>query len=175
MGEGLVASDHKIIIIGGGHNGLVTACYLARAGFAPLVLERRETVGGASITEEFHKGFRSSTLAHAAGPLLPRITRELELERHGLAFIKPEVTVFAPDRDGRSLSLYDDPARTAHELEKLSAHDGASYMEFYESFAHIGRVLAPLLSMRPPSLDNPTVGDLWGLGKIGKDFRGLKK
>ena len=168
-------SDHKIVIIGGGHNGLVAACYLARAGFAPLVLERRETVGGASITEEFYKGFRCSTLAHAAGPLLPRITRELELERHGLAFIKPEVNVFAPDRDGRSLSLYDEPQRTARELEKLSAHDAASYMEFYESFAHIGRVLAPLLQMTPPSLENPTVSDFWSLGKIGKDFRGLKK
>lgn len=170
-----MASAHKIVIIGGGHNGLVAACYLARAGLAPLVLERRGQVGGASITEEFHRGFRSSTLAHAAGPLLPQIMRELDLERHGLAIIKPEVRLFAPDRDGRALCLYDDPARTARELSKLSAHDGASYTEFHESFAHIGRVLAPVLSMTPPSLDKPTVGDLWGLGKIGKDFRGLKK
>ena len=164
-----------MIIIGGGHNGLVAACYLARAGFAPLVLERLEQVGGASVTEEFHKGFRCSTLAHAAGPLLPHISRDLELERHGLTIIKPEVRVFAPDVNGRSLCLYDDPARTAHELAKLSAHDGAAYTEFHESFAHIGRVLAPLLMMTPPSLDKPTVGELWGLGKIGKDFRGLSK
>ncbi|MGB7922721.1 MAG: NAD(P)/FAD-dependent oxidoreductase [Pyrinomonadaceae bacterium] len=176
MGESLVASARRdVVIIGGGHNGLVAACYLARAGLAPLVLERREAVGGAAITEEFHQGFRCSTLAHAAGPLLPRIMRELELERHGLTIIRPDVRLFAPDTDGRSLALYDDPARTARELEKLSAHDAASYMEFHESFAHIGRVLAPLLLMTPPSLDKPSVGDLWGLGKIGKDFRGLSK
>ena len=170
-----MARRHDIVIIGGGHNGLVAACYLARAGFAPLVLERRATVGGAAVTEELRKGFRSSTLAHAAGPLLPHISRDLELERHGLSIIKPEVRVFAPDRNGRSLCLYDDPARTARELAELSAHDAANYPEFHESFAHIGRVLAPLLSMTPPSLDQPTVGDLWGLGKIGKGFRGLSK
>ncbi|HVG35189.1 MAG TPA: NAD(P)/FAD-dependent oxidoreductase [Pyrinomonadaceae bacterium] len=176
MGEATVTGAHDIIIIGGGHNGLVAACYLARAGFAPLVLERREVVGGVVVTEEFHKGFRSSTLAHAAGPLLPSISRELELERHGLEIIKPEVRVFAPARDGgRSLSLYDDPKRTAHELEKLSAHDAKSYLEFHQSFARIGRVLAPVLQMTPPSLEKPSVNDLWGLGKIGKDFRGLKK
>jgi phytoene dehydrogenase-like protein len=171
-----VASARRdIVIIGGGHNGLVAACYLARAGFAPLVLERREQVGGAVVTEEFYKGFRSSTFAHAAGPLLPQIMRDLELERHGLSIIKPEVRLFAPDRDGRSFTLYDDPARTARELAKLSAQDAAMYPEFHESFARIGRVLAPLLQMTPPSLDKPSVGDLWGLGKIGKDFRGLSK
>lgn len=170
-----MTSARQIIIIGGGHNGLVAACYLAKAGFAPLVLERREQVGGAAVTEEFHEGFRCSTFAHAAGPLLPQITRELELERHGLTIINPDVRVFALDRDGRSLSLYDDPARTSRELAGLSAHDAASYQKFHESFARIGHVLAPLLSMTPPLLDKPTVGDLWSLGKIGKDFRGLSK
>lgn len=170
-----MSSERRIIIIGGGHNGLVAACYLARAGLAPLVLERRATVGGIAVTEEFHKGFRSSTLVHAAGPLLPNISRDLELEHHGLAIIKPEVRVFAPDTDGRFLCLYDDPARTSRELAGLSAHDAASYTEFHQSFAKIGRVLAPLLQMTPPSLDKPTVGDLWSLGKIGKDFRGLSK
>jgi phytoene dehydrogenase-like protein len=171
----LVSSDPNIVIIGGGHNGLVAACYLARAGHAPLVLERRERVGGASITEVFYKGFSCSTLAHAAGPLLPRIVRDLELERHGLTIIKPEVRLFAPDPDGRALCLYDDPARTARELAKISEHDASSYQEFHESFAQIGRVLAPLLLMTPPSIDKLALGDLWGLGKIGLDFRRLEK
>ena len=165
----------NIVIIGGGHNGLVAACYLAKAGLSVQVLERRARVGGAAVTEEFQKGFRSSTLAHAAAPLLPHISRDLGLERHGLSIIKPEVRVFAPGGDGQALCLYDDPARTARELTGLSAHDASAYMEFHESFAHIGRVLAPLLSMTPPSLDKPTLGELWGLGKVGKDFRGLSK
>jgi phytoene dehydrogenase-like protein len=165
----------KIIIIGAGHNGLVTACYLAQAGFAPLVLERREVVGGAAVTEEFHPGFRCSTLAHTLGPLLPQIARELELARHGLTFIKPDIRVFAPDPEGRSLRIYDDPARTARELAQLSAHDAESYPAFHESFARIGRVLAPLLTRTPPSIDKPTAGDVWHFGKLGKEFRKLGK
>jgi phytoene dehydrogenase-like protein len=163
----------RVVIIGAGHNGLVTAFYLAKAGMRPLVLERREVVGGAVVTEEFHKGFRCSTLAHAAGPLLPRVARGLELGRHGLSLITPEVRVFAPGADGRSLSIYADAARTARELAGLSAHDAGRYAEFEESFARIGRVLAPLLARTPPSVDRPTAGDLWHLGKLGKDFRGL--
>src|SRR5256714_4279064 len=165
----------RIVIIGAGHNGLVAACYLAKAGFAPLVLERRELVGGAAVTEEFHKGFRCSTLAHSAGPMLPQIVRELELERHGLSFIRTEVRVFAPSTNGRALSIYDDTARTSRELKNFSARDAESYPQFCESFARIGRVLAPLLVRTPPSIDAPTLGDLWNLGKVGKGFRGLGK
>src|SRR5713101_3271437 len=94
-----------VVIIGGGHNGLVTAFYLAKAGFKPLVLERRPQAGGAAITEEFHPGFRCSTLAHAAGPIRPEIVSDMQLERHGLKLIKPEVGVTALSPDGRALAL----------------------------------------------------------------------
>ncbi len=164
-----------IIIIGAGHNGLVAACYLARAGFKPLVLERRGVVGGACVTEEFYTGFRCPTLAHAAGPMLPRIVSELELESHGLASIRTAVSVFAPDAEGRALRLYGDPQRTARELAALSAHDAKSYPEFHESFARIGRVLAPLLTATPPSIDSPGAADVWNFLKLGKEFRGLGK
>ncbi|HEV3469815.1 MAG TPA: NAD(P)/FAD-dependent oxidoreductase [Pyrinomonadaceae bacterium] len=165
----------RVVIIGGGHNGLVAACYLARAGLRPVVLERRGVVGGAAVTEEFHPGFRASTLAHAAGPLSPQVARDLDLGRLGLEFIRPEVQVFAPAPDGRSLRIYEDPARTARELQGLSGADARAYPEFCESFARIGRVLAPLLTRTPPSLDHPTPGDVWHFGKLGKDFRGLGK
>ena len=79
-------TNQRIVIVGAGHNGLVAACYLARAGLKPLVLERRNVVGGAAVTEEFYPGYRCSTLAHSAGPLLPRVARDLRLERHGLEF-----------------------------------------------------------------------------------------
>ena len=100
--------QRDVVIIGGGHNGLVTAFYLAKAGYKPLVLERRAQPGGAAITEEFHPGFRCSTLAHSAGPLRPDIVRDMQLEKHGLNMITPEVAVTALSPDGRALILYND-------------------------------------------------------------------
>src|SRR5205807_8265697 len=101
-------TQRDVVIIGGGHNGLVTAFYLARAGYKPLVLERSAQVGGAAVTDEFHPGFRCSTLAHAAGPIRPDVMRDMRLEKHGLKFITPEVSVTALTPDGRALSLYRD-------------------------------------------------------------------
>jgi len=163
----------NIIIIGAGHNGLVTAYYLAKAGFKPLVLERREIAGGACVTEEFHPGFRCSTLATSTGPLLPQIVRDLQLERYGVEFIKPAVRVFSPDANGRSLCLFEDPQRTTDELGRLSAGDAKSYPDFVETFARIGRSLAPLLTMTPPNIDKPAKSELWNLGKLGWGIRGL--
>lgn len=168
-------NPHDIIIIGGGHNGLVAACYLARAGLKTLVLERREIVGGGSVTEEIHPGFRCSTLAHATGPLLPHIFKDLDLKRHGLEFIKPEVRAVALNPDGPSLCLYRDQAQTVSELEKFSAHDAKSYPEFERTFARIGRMLAPLMTMTPPSIDKPAAAEMWNLGKLGLSFRSLGK
>src|SRR5215210_3156507 len=145
-----VNTQDRIVIIGGGHNGLVAACYLARAGLKPLVLERREVVGGCAITEEFYPGFRSSTLAHGCAPLLPHIFEDLQLARHGLTFIKPDVRVLALNADGPALTIYDDTERTVQELEKVSTHDARAYPEFRESFRRIGHLLAPLLTMTPP-------------------------
>lgn len=166
---------HDIIIIGGGHNGLVAACYLAKAGLKTLVLERRDIVGGGAVTEEFHPGFRCSTLAQVVGPLLPHVLSDLQLDRHGVEIITPDVRVTALDDDGRSLSLYNDPTRTAKALESLSAKDAKRYPEFAKSLERIGRVLAPLLSMTPPTIDKPTAGELWNMGKLGLSFRGLDK
>src|SRR5689334_9832282 len=105
-----------VVIVGGGHNGLVTAFYLARAGFKPLVLERREQPGGAAITGEFYPGFRCSTLAHSAGPLRPDILRDMQLERHGLKWIASETAATALSPDGRALILYGDARKAAAEI-----------------------------------------------------------
>src|SRR5882762_11671599 len=101
-------AKYDTIIIGGGHNGLVAACYLAKAGLKTLVLERRGIVGGASVTEEIHPGFRCSTLAHAAGPVAPQVSADLELSRFGLELISPEARVLALATDNRSLCIYND-------------------------------------------------------------------
>jgi phytoene dehydrogenase-like protein len=166
---------YDVTIVGGGHNGLVTACYLAKSGLKTLVLEAREVVGGGAVTEEIHPGFRCSTLDHAAGPLSSQVIADLNLARHGLEMITPEARVIALSPDGKSLCVYNDVARTVSEIEKFSANDAGSYPEFVNSFSRIGRVLAPLLSMTPPSIDQPTKSDLWQLGKVGLAFRGLGK
>src|SRR2546425_11381967 len=162
-----------IIIIGAGHNGLVTAAYLAKAGLKPLVLERREIVGGACVTEEIYSGFRCSTLASNAGPLLPQIFKDLQLESHGLEVCQPVVRVFAPNPNGPTLCIYEDAKRTADNLTKVSVKDAKAYPDFIASFARIGRVLAPLLTMTPPSIDTPSKRELWSLAGLGLKVRGL--
>src|ERR1044072_2768352 len=166
---------YDVTIIGAGHNGLVAACYLAKSGLKTLVLERREVVGGGAGTEELHPGFRCSTLDHAAGPFSAEVAADLKLSRFGLETITPEARVLALSPDGRSLCLYNDANRTVSEIEKFSTKDAKSYPEFANSFARIGRVLAPLISMTPPSIDQPTAADVWQLGKVGLAFRGLGK
>ena len=166
---------YDVTVVGGGHNGLVAACYLAKSGLKTLVLEAREVVGGGAVTEEVHPGFRCSTLDHAAGPVSPQVVADLNLARHGLEMITPEARVLALAPDGKSLCIYNDVGRTVSEIEKFSANDARSYPEFVDSFSRIGRVLAPLLSMTPPSIDQPTKTDLWHLGKVGLAFRGLGK
>ena len=118
-----MATLQDVVIIGGGHNGLVTAFYLAKAGFKPLVLERNAQVGGAAVTDEFHPGFRCSILAHAVGPIRPDIVRDMQLEKHGLRLITPEVCVTALSPDGRALSLYQDAGKSSQEIAAFSQKD----------------------------------------------------
>src|ERR687895_345042 len=106
----------RAIILGSGHNALVTAYYLAKAGLKPLVLERRETIGGACVTEEFHPGFRCSTLAGSAGPILPQIVDDLQLQMYGVEFIKPDVQMCALNLNAPAITIYEDARRTSEEL-----------------------------------------------------------
>src|ERR1700682_129419 len=106
----------RVVLIGGGHNALITAFYLAKGGFKPLVLERREMVGGGAITEEFHPGFHASTLSHTVGPLRADIARDLEFHKLDCEILRPDPRVFAPTPDGKSLLFYSDHAKTAAEI-----------------------------------------------------------
>src|SRR5437762_13972429 len=103
-----MAETRDVVIIGGGHNGLVTVFYLAKAGFKPLVLERRTQPGGAATTEESHPGSRCSTLAHSAGPLRTDVIRDMPLEKHGPKLITPEASVASLSPDRRPLTPYND-------------------------------------------------------------------
>ena len=164
-----------VVIIGGGHNGLITAFYLAKAGFQPLVLERGAQVGGAAVTDEFHPGFRCSTLAHNAGPIRPEIVRDMQLERHGLRLITPEVCVTALSPDGRALTLYQDASKSAQEIAAFSQKDAAKYPELEQSLGKISKVIADALATTPPDIDHPDRGDLWSMLKTGRAVRKLGK
>ena len=168
-------NQRDIVIIGGGHNGLITAFYLAKAGFKPLVLERNAQVGGAAVTDEFHPGFRCSTLAHMAGPLRADVVRDMELEKCGVVFVTPDICVTALSPDGRALSLYQDADRSAKEIEAFSQKDAAKYPEFAQSLGKIARVISDALATTPPDIDNPSRGDLWGMLKTGRAIRKLGK
>jgi phytoene dehydrogenase-like protein len=162
-----------VIILGAGHNGLVTAFYLAKAGFKPLILERRPTVGGCAVTEEFHPGFRCSRLAHNAGPIRPDIVREMALTKHGLKTYTPDVRVLSLSSDTKPLVLYSDMAGSHQEIAKFSQQDAANYLEFQKPLARIGEVANLLMTMTPPDLEDPASGNLWELVKAGRKVRGL--
>src|SRR5437868_5681059 len=171
-----MAPTRDIVIIGAGHNGLVTAFYLAKAGFKPLVLDARGVAGGAAVTEAFHPGFRGPTLAHSLGPLRPDIARDMQLEKHGLKILHPAVRLFAPSPDGHALFLFDDISRTVEHLRNnFSAHDADGYAEFQRTLERIAASLRSLMSQTPPSIDSPSGGDLLQLLKTGKAVRGLGK
>ncbi|HEX4663791.1 MAG TPA: NAD(P)/FAD-dependent oxidoreductase [Terriglobales bacterium] len=164
-----------IVIIGGGHHGLVTAFYLAKAGYKPLVIERRSQVGGASVTDEFHPGFRCSTLAHSAGPIRPDIVRDMQLEKHGLKVITPQTCVTALSPDGRALSLDQDGNKSAQSIAAFSQKDAAKYPEFATSLGNISKVIAEVLMTTPPDIDDPSSSDLWSMLKTGRALRNLGK
>jgi phytoene dehydrogenase-like protein len=162
----------NLVIIGGGHNGLVAAFYLAKAGLKPIVLERRGTVGGGAITEEIHPGFQCPTLTHEV-LLHERIVREMELTRHGLERLDTDVDVCAPAAGGPALVLYNDVARTADALRRISTRDADGYVEYRTAVRAIASVLAPLLEEPPPDIDTPGTADVWNLLKAGRRFRSL--
>ena len=165
----------RVLIVGGGHNALITAFYLAKGGFKPIVLERREIVGGGAITEEFHPGFHASTLAHTVGPLRADILRDMRLDKHELQMLYPDPRVFAPDPDGRALLFYNDHAKTAGGIARFSAKDGASYTKFASALEEIAEVFAHIASITPPAIDTPSPEDFWNLFKTGRNVRGLGK
>jgi len=162
MSDARTPSRYDVVVIGAGHNGLVAASVLAKGGLKTLVVERSDRVGGCA------------RLAHAAA-IDPAIVRALALERHGLQIIRPDADVCAPTADGRALTLWRDPSRAAQEIRAWSAKDADRYPKFLESFARISRVLRAVLDAAPPSIDDPTAGDVIELLKTGRAFRALGK
>ena len=142
-------SHYDVIVIGGGHNGLVNAAYLARAGRKVLVVERRHVLGGAAVTEEIFPGFKYSVCSYVVSLLRPEIIRELDLPRHGLEILPLDGT-FTPMPNGDHLWRVNDHAKTRREIARHSKVDAEAYDEYGKAMVEMGRFVKPILTMSPP-------------------------
>jgi phytoene dehydrogenase-like protein len=161
------------IVIGAGHNGLVTAAYLARAGRRVVVLERRARVGGILDTIEIAEGFRAPGVVHTVGRLRRSVIEDLGLVRHGLVTIEPPVRVFAPQPEGPALTLWADASRTATELRERSPVDAEVYPAFDRRVRSLASFLSYVHAITPPDVKNPSMADALNGLKLGNAFRRL--
>jgi phytoene dehydrogenase-like protein len=164
----------QVAIIGGGHNGLVAAFYLAKAGLKPLVLERSDQVGGGAITTEISPGFRCPTLSHEV-LLHDQIAADMELRRHGLGLLSPDADVCALSPNGDPLVLWTNQERAAEALRARGPRDGDAFLKFRDGLDHAVGVLVDVLTAPPADIDRPGASDVWRLIKTGREFRGLGK
>ena len=165
-------SVYDAIVVGGGHNGLAAAAYLARAGRSVLVLERRHVLGGASVSEEIYPGFVYSTCSYIVSLLRPRIVRELELPRHGLE-IRPLESTFTPFPDGRSLARYSDPQSTRREIAAFSQRDADVYPELGLAMSRLAHFAKPIIDAPAPDPTALTPRELGRLRRLGRGFEAL--
>jgi phytoene dehydrogenase-like protein len=174
-GLGRRPAAHDAIVVGGGHNGLVAAAYLARAGLRTLLLERRPTLGGTVETRTLDDGSRAPGLFHTVGRLRPAVHRELHLGAWGLSLVAPGVRVFAPQPDGRAVTLWADVERTAAELEAWSGADALAWTGFDRRVRALAGFLAALADQTPPATAGPGLADaITGL-LLGRAFKRLTK
>ena len=167
------SSRYDAIVIGGGHNGLVTACYLARAKWKVLVLERRYIVGGACVTEETFPGYKVSTAAYVNSLFRPEIVRDLRLREYGFEQLERNPSSFSPFPDGRSLMLGADEELNRAEIAKFSTADAASYPTYLAMLERVAAVIEPTLMQTPPNPVRPGIGDLLAMGRLGMSLKGL--
>src|SRR5512147_54669 len=165
-------ASYDAIIIGGGHNGLTSAAYLAKAGKKVLVLERRHVLGGAAVTEEIYPGFRYSVCSYVVSLLRPEVIRDLELPKYDLEII-PLDSTFTPMPDGDHLFRCGDHAQTRREIARHSVTDAEAYEQYGQLMAQMALAVKPILGMVPPEPTTWNPKDLFGLARVGSHFRDL--
>jgi phytoene dehydrogenase-like protein len=167
-------TNYDAIVIGGGHNGLTAAAYLARAGKKVLVLERRHVLGGAAVTEEIHPGFKFSVCSYVVSLLRPEVIRELELPKYDLEII-PLDSTFTPMPNGDFLFRCGDHSRTRREIARHSVTDAEAYEEYGKLMVQMAMAVKPMLGLIPPEPSSWNPRELLGLAQLGKHFRGLEE
>jgi len=169
------AGRYDAIVVGAGHNGLVTAAYLARAGRRTVVVERRDRIGGACVTEEPWPGYRVSRAAYVAGLLRPAVVAELGLAGRGLRLLPRDPSSFTPLPDGRGLLLGPDPALCRREIERFSARDAAAHPRYEQLLDRAARAFEPLLDAPPPDPARLRARDLPVLARLARGAVGLRR
>ncbi len=164
---------YDAVVVGGGHNGLTAAAYLARGGLSTLVLERREVVGGCCVTEEIAPGCRASTTSYIASMLRPEVIRDLDLPAHGLRMVPCDPALLVPFPDGTVLPWWSDRGRTVQELERLCPADAKTFVRVDEELKRLARYLQPFFLEPPPDLARRGFSRLRELWRLGTRFRSI--
>jgi len=162
-----------IAIIGGGHNGLVTAAYLAKTGRKVVVLEKKKTIGGVAVSEEFYPGFKTSSITDDSGFFSPKIVADLNLKQFGFHVLATDPLVFAPQKDGRHLTIWHDVGRTAREIAHFSRTDAEAYPVFIKEMRKVAQIISGLNHMILPDMPDVGLRDLPGMLTLVKPIRSL--
>ena len=168
-----MSRSYDAVVIGAGHNGLVTSAYLARAGQSVLVVEQRSRVGGGASSEELFPGFTCDTGTHRAAKLHPSVASDLNLRSYGLEMVRADPALFVPDAEGRHLLLRGSASATADSIRAFSAGDAERWADFESFTGMVAGFLSSVFSIEPPEIPDPSRSGMVALGRLGLGLRKL--